>query len=311
MGPLSTAQATGELLTRILSETPAYRRQWATAGKRLRSHSPAPAAVSRVIAHYLWNAGEFPDTDIDLPRKLRDRIRRALSGSALTGQTLEWFIGAFEMTEDHAQKLWSVYSGEEASSRQSISDIVPVQRPMARPQWHRTMTLFERYTFAADGSYRLRHTLQVIQALEDHVDFYLFNHEPYADRIQVMHGGAVGRHHDYGFGLSSDEITLGRPLLTGQRMTLEYKTHFTPGTHFPREVRRAVRARAENLDFAIQFPRRRRPPAIWFCAWPDHLEGEPVHEEPLDIVDGAAHRFLPFAQHCVLGFRWEWAPARF
>ncbi|MFF0544118.1 hypothetical protein [Nocardia thailandica] len=306
MGALSTAAPTGELLTRILSETPAYRRRWATAGTRFRSHGPAPAAVARVVAEHLWSAGEHPDTDIELPRRLRDRIRRALTGIHLTGQTLEWFIAAFDMSEDHTRRLWSVFSGDDPEAVHSICDTVPVQRPMTRRQWHRTMTLFERYSFAVDGSYKLRHTLQVIQALEDDVDSYLFNHEPYADRIQVLHGGALGNHHDYGFGLSSDEISFGRALLTGQRITLEYKTHFAPRTHYPREVRRAVRARAENLDFAIQFPRRRHPPAIWFCAWPDHLEGAPVREDRLDIVDGSAHRFVPFAQHCVLGFRWEW-----
>ncbi len=297
---------TGQLLSRLLSNEGAYSRKWRVAGRRLRSEQVPQAAVSHVIAQYLWDVGEYPDTDTDLPRKIRDRIRRALLGENLSGETLNWFIGAFDMTDEDSQRLWASFSGDAVSRNEGITDTVPVERPHGKRQWHRTLTLFERYFFAADGTYKLRRTLQVIQAIEDGIDSYLFNHEPYAQRIHVLYGGHLGNHYEYGFGLVSDDIAFGRQLNTGQRTAFEYETHFEPGAHFVTEVRRPVRARVENLDFAIQFTPDRLPSAVYFCAWPDHYEGEPVLQEPLTLNDGAAHRFVPYAQQSVLGFRWTW-----
>jgi len=300
---------TGQLLSQLLRTEGPYFRKWRAVGKRLRSDQVPPAAVSQVIAQYLWDIGEQPDTDTDLPRKLRDRIRRALLGEQLSGETLNWFIGAFDMSDQDSQRLWANFSGDAVAREDGIADTVPVERPYGKRQWHRTMTLFERYFFAADGSYELRRTLQVIQAIEDGVDSYLFNHEPYARRIHVLYGGHVGQHYEYGGGLVSDDIAFGRELNTGQRIAFEYETHFEPGVHSVSEVRRPVRARVENLDFAIQFSPEKLPSAVWFCAWPDHYIGDPVFRESLPLNDGAAHRFVPYAQQAVLGFQWEWASA--
>lgn len=297
---------TGQLLSQLLRTEGSYSRKWRAVGKRLRSDQVPPAAVSQVIAQYLWDIGEYSDTDIDLPRKLRDRIRRALLGEQLAGETLNWFIGAFDMSDQDSQRLWANFSGDAVAREEGIVDTVPVERPYGKRQWHRTMTLFERYIFAADGSYELRRTLQVIQAIEDDVDSYLYNHEPYVQRIHVLYGGHVGQHYEYGGGLVSDDIAFGRQLNTGQRTAFEYETHFEPGVHFVTEVRRAVRARVENLDFAIQFSADKLPTAVWFCAWPDHYIGDPVLRESLPLNDGAAHRFVPYAQQTVLGFLWEW-----
>ncbi|MEV6873944.1 hypothetical protein [Amycolatopsis sp. NPDC051128] len=225
----------------------------------------------------------------------------------MTGETLTWVIGAFEMTDEDAQRLWAAFAGDAVGPQDGIRDTVTLPRPLGKRQWHRTRTLFEKYHFAGDGSYERRHTLQVIEAIEDGVDSYLFNHEPYADRISVAYGGAVGQHYEYGGGLVSDEIMLGRTLQIGQRIPIEYETHFAHGAHYPSEVRRAVRARVENLDFAIHFAPERRPNVVSFCAWPDHYDGEPVLTEQLTVNDdGSAHRFVSFAEQTVLGFKWAW-----
>ncbi|MEU4763331.1 hypothetical protein AB0H12_08745 [Actinosynnema sp. NPDC023794] len=300
-------KTTGELLTELLQTNPRYTRRWRAAARRLRGSGVAPAAVSQVIALYLWDTGEHPDTDTDLPRSLRDRIRRALLGEHLTGETLTWFITAFEMSDQDAQRLWATFSGDTVGPLDAIIDTVPVPRPMGKRQWHRTMTLFERYFFGSDRSYIQRRTMQVVQAIEDGVDSYLFNHEPFASRIDVLYGGHVGEHYEYGGGLVSDDIMFGRTLQAGQRIAIEYETFFDPGVHQPTEVRRPVRARVENLDFAIRFVAGYTPQHVWFCAWPDHYLGDPVLSEPLSLdASGAAHRFVAYAQQAVLGFRWEW-----
>lgn len=300
-------KATGELLTELLQTVPRYSQIWRAAGRRFRNATVAPAAVSQVIASHLWEIGERPDTDIDLSRTLRDRIRRALLGEQISGETLTWFIGAFELSDQDAQKLWATFSGDVIGPLDAIVDTVPVPRPMGKRQWHRTMTLFERYSFGRDRSYIQRRTMQVIQAIEDGVDSYLFNHEPFASHISVLYGGHLGEHYEYGGGLVSDDIMFGRTLQIGQRIAIEYETFFDPGVHRPTEVRRPVRARVENLDFAIQFEPEQLPKQVWFCAWPDHYLGDPVLNEPLSLdAAGAAHRFVTYAQQAVLGFRWEW-----
>lgn len=44
-------------------------------------------------AEYLWRNGLQPTADEALPRKLKDRVYRALGGQSLSLGTLRWFIG--------------------------------------------------------------------------------------------------------------------------------------------------------------------------------------------------------------------------
>src|SRR3712207_6301760 len=88
------------LLLRLLLEFPLYRTQWVSRAERL----PEPdkisyQAVSRVIAEWTWATGEISETIP--PRSLRDRVRRALIGEALTPETLRWFVQAFAMEQRH------------------------------------------------------------------------------------------------------------------------------------------------------------------------------------------------------------------
>lgn len=69
------------------------------------------AAVARVIAEYLWESGLRPDTDTELPRKLRDRVGRALSGTSLSVETLNWFIDAFQLEPALAENLRGALAG--------------------------------------------------------------------------------------------------------------------------------------------------------------------------------------------------------
>ena len=71
-------------------------------------------------------------------------------------------------------------------------------RPMARPQGHWTLSLFERYRLASDGTLAERHTWHTIAAREAGMTSYFFNHEPSASGIEVVHGGRLGRHYEYG-----------------------------------------------------------------------------------------------------------------
>ncbi|MGC4956752.1 hypothetical protein ACLQ2P_26380 [Actinomadura citrea] len=69
----------------------------------------------------------------------------------------------------------------------------------------------------------------------------------YAART-VSHGGAV----------------FGRVLRAGERIALEYHTHYSRPPHPVTEMRRPARARAENIDIALEFTPERRPAQVWW-----------------------------------------------
>ena len=211
--------AAARLLWMLLEEKPQYRRLWLARVERDRDSDINLAAVSRVLSEYLWEAGERPDTDLDLPRDIKDRVRRALTGQYLTAETLNWFVRAFEMTDDDEESLWATYTRR--SLDRGISHTMVAPRPMAKPQRHRTLALFERYIIDPAGRLRERHTYHVILAMEDGVDSYMFNHEADVDAIRVAHQGRVGGHYEYGGGLQADEILIGRTLRKGESASIE------------------------------------------------------------------------------------------
>jgi hypothetical protein len=73
----------------------------------------------------------------------------------------------------------------------------------------------------------------------------------------------------------------------------------------PVEVRRPAYARAENIDFAVQFLTGSAPRAAWWCAWDDHF-GNRVWEESIEVRNGTIRQYIPYAEETVIGFRWEW-----
>jgi hypothetical protein len=296
---------TGNLLRELLVNDPHYRRRWQAKVKRMRVADLNQAAVAEVIADHLWDVGERADTETGLARDLKDRVRRALGGITLSGETLRWFIDAFSFTIEDSKRLWTAFTGT-SYGLSGIGHTVVRQRGTVRKQWHRTLSLFERYRIGADGSLVERRTWQTIGAREDGVSAYLFNHEPFAKRVRVVHGGTLGSQYRYGDGLRSQDIVLDRPLRRGETTSLEYVTEYPTRGAQVCEVRRPAHRRSENVDIAVEFDVQRLPTAVFWCVWPDHLEGRPVVEEFVDLRDGVVRRFVPFIEETVVGFRWAW-----
>ncbi|HEU5159786.1 MAG TPA: hypothetical protein VFU43_22515 [Streptosporangiaceae bacterium] len=283
---------------------PHYRRLWRQHIKR--DHTAlSQAAVAKVIEEYLWESGERSENSTGLARQMKDRVSRALKGDSLSAETLKWFIAAFEMDEEDERRLWDVFAGKEFDIA-GISNTLRRHRKMIRRQCHRTVSLVERYFIDRHGSLTLRRTHHTIRAIEDGVDIYIFNHEPQASDIEVVHGGNLGRHYEYGGGLTSAEIVLDKPLRKAESTVLEYHTRFAPNTATLTEIRRAAFARCENVDIAVEFERFKIPKNAWWCAWDDHIAGELVVESPAEIHKCIIRRFVPYIQETVVGFRWEW-----
>ena len=297
--------ATGRLLREYLTANSRYRRRWQAKARRVRASDVSQAAVAEVLAEYLWDIGERSDRQTSLARDLKDRVRRALSGITLSSETLEWFIGAFCLDDEDASRLWETFTGD-VTPATGIKHTMTNSREMVRRQRHRTLSLFERYRIAADGSLLERHTWQTIGAKEDGVSGYLFNHEPYAQQVRIVHGGRLGEQFRYGHGLRSQDIILDHPLRRGETTSLEYVTGYPPGSDRICEVRRPARGRSENIDIAVEFHTARLPAAVYWCVWTDHLDGAPIREERVALNDAIARRFVPFVEQAVVGFRWLW-----
>src|SRR5215470_17568801 len=106
--PPNASRAVGELLQSLLLERDDYRGLWSRHEQRSASSGVNQAAVARVIAQHLWESGERPDSQRRLPRMLKDRVHRALAGEVISPETLNWFIGAFQMTSEDARRLRGV-----------------------------------------------------------------------------------------------------------------------------------------------------------------------------------------------------------
>jgi hypothetical protein len=304
MGPTEKVAATGALLKELLESDPRYRRQWS---RRVgRNHAQvSQAAVAKVIEEYLWDSGERSESVTSLARQLKDRVYRAFKGEALSTETLGWFIAAFQMDEGDENLLWAIFT--EGENRVSgVSHTLRQRREMIRRQRHRTVSLVERYSIDRHGSLIRRQTHHTIRAIADDVDVYIFNHEPQASAVQVVHGGRLGNAFEYGGGLTSVEIILDRPLRKAESTVLEYRTHFVPRSTQITEIRRAAFARSENIDIAIQFDEQAIPQSAWWCAWDDHFDGIRTVDEPIEICGAAIRKFVPYIEDTVVGFRWNW-----
>jgi hypothetical protein len=302
MSGFGMCAATGALLRELLVSDPHYRRLWRQRVERDRAEL-SQAAVAKVIEEYLWDSGERSENLTGLARQLKDRVSRALNGEALSTETLKWFIAAFRIDEQDEGRLWDVFAGKGGGG---ISHTLRRRREMIRHQCHRTISLVERYFVDRYGSLTLRRTHHAIRALEDGVDIYIFNHEPQALAVEVIHGGCVGNHYEYGGGLTSVEIVLDHPLRKTESTVLEYCTSFIPRTTQLTEVRRAAFRRSENVDFAVEFEASKIPRSAWWCAWDDHFGGARILENPVDIRKNVIRQFLPFIEETVVGFRWDW-----
>ncbi len=150
---------------------------------------------------------------------------------------------------------------------------------MVKPQRHRTTNLVERYSIGPARSLMSRKTFQAIRAVEDGVDGYFFNHEPWASRIEVLHGGVLGERYIYGGGLTGVDILFPSPLKKMESTALEYQAYFPIGDLGATKVRRPAFARVENVDMAVEFTSEQSPRSFWWCVWDDHFAGQAVWEQ--------------------------------
>lgn len=306
---MSATQASAYLRELLAAPGP-YRQRWLPhATVRTPGATVNESAVCHVLAHHLWDSGEVTDQRTDLPRRLRDRVGRALAGgdghTVLTRRTLRWFIEAFAMSDADARVLGALYDGS-ANARVVVGSSPPFTRP--RDVRHRTRALHEQHYLGADRLPAWHRTTQVIEALDDGLATHLYAYDADALTVDVEQGGDLrGDQLDLGGGLFGSMIRLTRPLNRGETTTLVYTTRFRYRLAPPPEFRRGAGNRVERVDLRVEFHPDALPAQVYFASWPLLAGAAPQDSRPVPIEpDHSVHHFLEVIEHTIVGFWWRW-----
>ena len=292
---------TSRKLRELLLDTH-YADRWQAHIGRRQAHALHQSAICQVIAEYLWANDLQPAGDEDLPRKLKDRVYRALGGQSLSLGTLRWFIEAFEMTPEDTAALLRL-AGSQASGGTVLGGSV-VGPGVLPPRRHSTVSLHEWHRVGPDGLPESHRTVHVIRANES-LDRYPYIFDPDAAGVRVVQGGRAGPPYRLDNGLYAVDIMLTKPLEVGETASMEYETTFWYRTPPAQEFRRASSGRIENVDLRVQFHHLRLPARIWWSEWPA-LDLPPTVSEPVALDnDKSVHRYLDMIERTVVGFRWQ------
>ncbi|MFT3833126.1 MAG: hypothetical protein QM711_07365 [Micropruina sp.] len=286
---------------------PQYACLWQARVGRRQSHALHQSGICQVLAEYLWTNGLQPVDDEALPRKLKDRVYRALAGSSLSLATLRWFIEAFEMSPDHAAALLRL-AGSAEPGGMLIGGRAVVAPGVLPPRRHRTVALQDRHQIGPDGLPASHRTVQVIRA-EDELDRYPCVFDTDAAGFRVVRGGTCGEPYALGERLFGIDVMLAEPLRRGETATVEYETTFWYRTPPPPEFRRAAVDLLTNVSLQVQFHHLRLPQRVWCSQWPA-LDASPERSESVELdAEKSVRRDFPALERTVVGFRWEIARA--
>ncbi len=283
--------------------------KWTPHARRLhpdgRIHQDAVAAV---LARYCRNHPNVPEDRQRGHRAKRDLVGRALSGRRLTGDTLDLFIAAFGINDEHAWRLRSHLDERRSPSSSIVRGRfgLPPQTALGKPTQHQTLSLFEFHCLGPDGIPMVHKTVQIIQSEVDDFVTYPFRFDTDQLTVTAHRGGHAGPIHRLPSGLWAVDITLIEPLQKGQRTDLEYETRLHYDRPPPPEVRRAVLRRVRNIGMSVQFDPARPPMAVWRAHW-DSLSGPTTFKEPTEL--DRQHKTFHFweeVEHAIVGFIWQW-----
>ncbi len=300
-----TALQAGTYLKRVLTQNPLYRGRW-TPYVRRASAPLSAAAVSRALAMHLWDTGERPDSDTDLPRRLRDLVGRALSGQVLTPATLGWFVEAFDIDDADHHRLTDLLlaTGQTPTAGARSVGVTELDRSS-----HRTLSLHEHHYLGPDGSPDHHETLQVIEATEDGLVRHrcIFD-TPHVEVEPILGGRIDGPIYPWDEGMYAVDIVFVRPLRHGETTTLKYHATFDYPSAPAQELRRGASSRINNVNLRVQFHPQRLPSSVSFCTWP-FLASQPSQTSEVTLeADHSVQRHLAFVEQSIAGFTWEWPP---
>jgi hypothetical protein len=285
-----------------------YRRRWEAYAHDITPGVINQSAVCQVVAQHLWDTGERSEADHQLPRKLKDRISRALSEQNLSLETLRWLVEGFELSAYDAQRVYELYRADIAPT--VIVGNLPPPGPAAglRPPVHLTRLLIEHHFIGAAGLPVRHHTQQTIFSLVDALESYRYGLDTREVDIRVRRGGTPSAIYPVGTHYAVD-IVFPHPLRYGDEHFLDYWTLFRYSAPPPAEFRRAAHQRVEHLDLRVEFHPRKQPRRVWWAQWRDYRDGHAdfVERETMELDEElSARKYLDAVERAVVGFAWEW-----
>jgi hypothetical protein len=311
---LTAQRAAAEYLRQLLLKPGAYREEWQRHVAKPRDAVINQLAIAEVIASELTcgHAGEAPV----MPYQLRDIVSGALSGSQLSAETLEWFIGAFGFADHEAGQLRRLLAGSSrigvlSGTRAIPPSIEPDVDAAIGPRQHQTLSLHDHIWAGPDGRIDRSRTLHVIEAIAPAVDRIPLLCDTNVLTLEVGHGckELTGQLRWIGEDFFWTEILLSRTLEVGETLTLEYWLSYRwrggPEEPSAYEYRRAVMRQLHNLDIRVEFHPDWPPRQVWWAQW-DGIQGNVLEQEGVSLdTQRSAHRYLRSLEKTAVGFYWE------
>lgn len=312
--PLSERQAHGQRaaglhLRLLLSRVGPYREVWEARARAIAPDELNQSAICQAIAEYLWDAGERDEADVALPRKLKDRVNRCLTGNGLSLETLLWFERAFQLSPHDCQRLRELLRGD-IGAPAIIGELEPPDPASGiKLPANDISLLFEHHVIGRDGLPAHHHTQLTIRSRTDGLDTYQVRMDTSEATVRVQHGGAAGPIYPIADGYSACDIRFGHPLRDGEEHYLDFWTRLRYSQPPPSEFRRGTLGALRHLEMRIRFHREKVPRRLWWAEWRDYRgEAQEIayrQEASLD-EEYSAHRYLDSIERAIVGFYWEW-----
>jgi hypothetical protein len=305
----AAARNAGQYLRELLRSEPQYRGRWMHY-RHERERDVHQLSVAKVLAAELRRHPQRSDDGDVTHERLIHVVSRALkpSGTVLARETLELFIRAFDITDEHAGLLWRQWSGDDLA-RVISGQLAPPEDPdSAAVPRHETISLREYHYLGPDGRPLRHRTVRDIRALTDGVTCCRCSFDTGELAVERISGGQPGAPYQRQENVWSVDIALPRTLDTGDEHSLEFETRFRYPGPAETSLRRVAHDRLENVVIRVEFDPRRLPRALYWTEWLDYREpwARVLHEEPvsLDSEHAAANR-LDVLDRAVAGFRWK------
>jgi hypothetical protein len=310
--PAPETVAASGFLYELLTRSGKYRAMWRA---KLVSGAGAHAAIADVIAEHL--AARVPNEPPQEPERLQRRVVRALARggpeTALSSTVLEWFIGAFVIDREDADRLRFLYTGS-SSIRYVRGDAEETKLPIfdAPEARHRTIDLREYHYLGPDGLPAMHRTDQIVEAMVDGLDRIPYLADTGWLTVDVQNGGIPSPLYQIraadGNVYHALDILLDRTLLRGDTAVLNYTTTFSYAEPPETLVRRGFRRKVDSFLLWVRFHPEMVPTSLWWAEWDGVTGGQITRREPVALSpEFEAHRFLQGgAAQAVVGFCWEW-----
>ena len=305
----AAAKNAGLYLRELLRSEQRYRHRWMRY-RRERERDVHQLSVAKVLAAELRRHPR-DDDDLDITHEqLINVVSRALklSGTVLARETLELFIRAFDMTDEHARILWRQWAGDDLA-RVVIGQLSPPrdQARSAAPSYE-TISLREYHYLGPDGRPLMHRTARDIRSLIDGLSRYRYSFDSNELTVERISGGRPGPLQQRQESVWAVNIALPRTLNNGDEHSLEFETRFHYRGPVEPCVRRVAHERCEKVVIRVEFHPDRLPRRVYWTEWADYRQPHDLILQDdlvgLDSEHAASHR-LDVLHRAVVGFRWE------